>query len=74
MSEKKGPLVVNENPGKVYYCLCGKTKTRPYCDGSHEGTDCKPYEMEVKQKEEVKICTCGLSSNLPFCDGSHIND
>jgi CDGSH-type Zn-finger protein len=69
----KEPIVVNENPGTVYYCLCGKTKNAPYCDGSHEGTGCKPYELKVEKKQEVHICTCGETSNSPFCDGSHLN-
>ena len=32
----KEPIIVNENPGTVYYCLCGKSKDKPYCDGSHK--------------------------------------
>jgi CDGSH iron-sulfur domain-containing protein 3 len=73
MSEKKGPKTVTEQAGTVYYCLCGKSKNMPYCDGSHEGTDCKPYEMKVEKETTVQLCTCGLTSNPPFCDGSHVN-
>ncbi len=70
---KKEPMTLNEEPGKVYYCLCGKSKNKPYCDGSHEGTGCKPYELNVEKPTEVKICTCGMTSNPPFCDGTHYN-
>ncbi len=73
MSEKKEPLVIREKPGTIYYCLCGKSSKLPYCDNSHEGTDCKPYELIVEKSREVSICTCGETSNPPFCDGSHFN-
>lgn len=33
------PYNVQLIPGKEYlYCVCGLTKTQPFCDGSHEGT------------------------------------
>ncbi len=73
MNEKKEPLVLNEKTGTVYYCLCGKSKKSPYCDGSHVGTNCKPYEMKIEKPQEVKICTCGQTSDPPFCDGTHYN-
>jgi CDGSH-type Zn-finger protein len=74
MSDKKEPMIINEKPGKKLYCLCGKTKNPPYCDGSHEATDVDgPYEMEIEEDTEVKICTCGQTANPPFCDGTHIN-
>ena len=28
-----------EAPGEITLCLCGKTATKPYCDGSHEKQD-----------------------------------
>jgi CDGSH-type Zn-finger protein len=27
---------IEEAPGEIILCLCGKTATKPYCDGSHE--------------------------------------
>ena len=30
---------IEEAPGEIILCLCGKTATKPYCDGSHEKHD-----------------------------------
>lgn len=40
------PIVANNKPKKVdlvkaeeyYFCACGFSKNRPFCDGSHAGT------------------------------------
>ena len=34
----KSPFAVNVEKGKDYYwCSCGKSKSQPFCDGSHKG-------------------------------------
>ncbi len=48
---------------KKKMCTCGKTKTPPYCDGSHDH-----MKAESGQK---KMCTCGKTKTPPYCDGSH---
>lgn len=73
MSEQQHPRVVSEEPGTKYYCACGKTANAPYCDGSHEGTECKPAMLEIEEAKDVYICSCGNSANYPFCDGTHLN-
>jgi CDGSH-type Zn-finger protein len=30
------PLPVAKNPGMVKFCGCGRSKTKPFCDGSHK--------------------------------------
>lgn len=65
------PLVTEMGVGTYYWCACGKTKTVPYCDGSHAGSGVMPMAFEVDQQGTYAICNCGLTGNPPFCDGSH---
>ena len=41
------PLPINVVAGKSYWwCACGRSKTQPFCDGSHKGTAFTPAGME----------------------------
>lgn len=63
------PMDADLEPGGYSWCQCGKTKTVPWCDGSHEGTGIEPLNFEATGGES--ICNCGLTKNPPHCDGSH---
>lgn len=65
------PYVLNLEPGTHYFCACGRSAHLPFCDGSHQGTHLKPYEVTVSKAETVAICGCRQSGNRPFCDGTH---
>ena len=65
------PMVMEMEPGTYSYCMCGKTKTVPFCDGSHLGTGIEPLSFEVTEAGSVALCNCGLTKNPPYCDGSH---
>jgi CDGSH-type Zn-finger protein len=69
---KSHPLVTELGEGKYYWCQCGKTRTVPYCDGSHQGSGISPLAFEIETAGTVAICSCGLTKNPPYCDGSHV--
>jgi len=69
---QKAPHMKDIEPGTYAWCACGRSKTEPYCDGSHKGTEFKPVivKLEVK-KTDAAICGCKHTKTPPYCDGSH---
>ena len=67
------PTRVDETPGTKYYCTCGESKNKPYCDGAHERlkTGKTPKEYVIQTAKRYAICDCGTTNTSPFCDGSH---
>ena len=66
------PIPVSVEAGKSYWwCACGRSKTQPFCDGSHKGSVFTPVEFKAEKTEEVKFCACKRTGNRPRCDGSH---
>ena len=73
------PIIADNKPVPVqlgageeqYWCACGRSKTQPFCDGSHQGTDFSPVAVEITDKKKYGMCGCKHTANPPFCDGSH---
>jgi CDGSH-type Zn-finger protein len=70
---QKKPYVIEEEPGTKFWCACGRSKSQPYCDGSHKGTGITPVKVEITEKKKVAWCGCKHSAKGAFCDGSHRN-
>ena len=70
---QKFPYSVSVEKNKNYaWCQCGRSKTQPFCDGSHKGTEFKPILYKARETAEIYFCGCKKTSNKPLCDGSHI--
>ena len=73
------PVIADNKPAKVtlskneeyYFCACGRSKSQPFCDGSHAGTDFKPIPFTATEDGDAYLCQCKHSRNLPYCDGTH---
>ncbi len=63
---RKGQRLVEYKDAK------GKTRTVPYCDGSHQGSGITPLGFEIEAPATHAICNCGLSTNPPYCTGAHV--
>jgi CDGSH-type Zn-finger protein len=58
-------------PGKYWWCACGRSSQQPFCDGSHKGTDFSPVPFELAEAQKVWLCGCKHTKSQPFCDGAH---
>ena len=68
------PAMVKLEKGKKYlWCQCGKSKSQPFCDGTHHGSKFKPLLFEARRDGAVKLCNCKATKKGPFCDNSHLN-
>lgn len=67
----KAPIVQPTDPGTYWWCACGRSRTQPFCDGSHRGTGLEPMKVELTQPTRVAWCTCKRSATKPYCDGTH---
>jgi len=68
----RAPIAVEVEAGQVYWwCACGRSKSQPFCDGSHKTTGFTPIEYKAEKSAKVFFCTCKRSNKKPLCDGSH---
>ncbi len=69
---QKAPYPVEVEAGKSYWwCACGRSKSQPFCDGSHQGTEFNPVEYKSEKNGTVYFCGCKHTGNGVLCDGSH---
>ncbi|MEE8342220.1 MAG: CDGSH iron-sulfur domain-containing protein [Gammaproteobacteria bacterium] len=65
------PYELELESGTYWWCACGRSKSQPFCDGTHKGTDFTPVKFELTESTKVWLCGCKCSGDKPFCDGSH---
>jgi len=69
---QKAPYGVAVEEGREYWwCACGRSKTQPFCDGSHKGTGLAPMQYKAGKTQQVWFCGCKHTGGKPFCDGTH---
>ena len=68
---QKSPAVQNVAKGTYFWCACGRSKSQPFCDGSHKGTEFTPLKVEIAEPRTVAWCQCKHTNTPAFCDGSH---
>ena len=45
------PIAINVTAGESYWwCACGRSKTQPFCDGSHKGSEFRPQEWKADRQ------------------------
>jgi len=73
------PIIADNKPVKVtltkgdeyHFCTCGRSKSQPFCDGSHVGTTFTPKVIVAEEDGDAYLCACKHSGNRPYCDGTH---
>ncbi|XP_053963596.1 CDGSH iron-sulfur domain-containing protein 3, mitochondrial [Anastrepha ludens] len=72
----KKPFKIHLEANKTYsWCLCGKSKSQPICDGMHKNVfmqiKLRPVRFQVEKTGDYWLCNCKQTKHRPFCDGTH---
>jgi CDGSH-type Zn-finger protein len=57
--KEKGPKEIKAGGESMWICMCGLSKNKPFCDGSHKMTldeeEGKIYKYENGKRKQVKM-------------------
>lgn len=69
---QKAPIGVDVEAGKSYFwCACGRSRSQPFCDGSHKGSEFTPVKFTATEDCKKFFCCCKHTADVPLCDGTH---
>jgi CDGSH-type Zn-finger protein len=68
---QREPYALELDPGRYWWCRCGRSQKQPFCDGSHRGTAFSPVEFSVYERKKLWLCGCKRTASAPECDGTH---
>ena len=68
---QKFPFVQDTQAGTHFWCACGRSKSQPFCDGSHKGTGLEPHRFVADSSGTFNLCGCKGTDDRPYCDGTH---
>lgn len=68
---QRSPFILELEAGEYWWCSCGKSRSQPFCDGSHAGSQFVPEKFTLGEKTRVWLCGCKATAKQPYCDGAH---
>ncbi len=71
IADNKPAKVSLEQGKKYFFCMCGRSRKQPFCDGSHQGSEFTPLAFTCEESKTYFLCQCKQSANKPYCDGTH---
>jgi CDGSH-type Zn-finger protein len=71
VTAQKSPFAVPLKAGDYYWCACGRSRSQPFCDGSHKVTGITPMKFTMTEAKTVHLCGCKHTTTAPFCNGAH---
>ena len=69
------PIAVEVEAGESYWwCACGRSKTQPFCDGSHKVTGSTPLEWKARRQQRAgDLLRLQAHQRATLCDNSHLS-